>query len=312
MNIFFEPIGTPVLTNEIIADLEKPPGKNLLPRDTVKALARKRFVSPFEPMHFRKAALLNLKGFEVAMRGATLIDRDDAGVTVSSAGGIHIDNRPVQHIWARWAEGDFSPLEEAWARVLRKAMEGYDPSAVRRHWKPFVDKHMAECDSVDQLVGAVDQLLGVPDKGTQDQILGVTLDLLEVLGAMRDEIQLSWAADTRRVKDVAPYAAAITRTSLVYVCGITKGLLKAGPHDENDLQYLFYAPFCHVFASNDQLHRGLWPAVSGPAFFIWGEELKKDLRRRADLREQNPQAVAGLRPIDLPGSVISAACNRWR
>ena len=115
-----------------------------------------------------------------------------------------------------------------------------------------------------------------------------------------------------RVKDLAPYAASITRISLAYICGIVKTVLKAGEHDENDLQYLFYAPFCHVFASNDHLHRSLWPAVSGPAFFVWGEELKRDLRLRADLREQDPQHVAGMRPIDLPNSVISAACNRWR
>jgi hypothetical protein len=112
LNIFFEPIGTPVLTIEVIADLEKPPGKNLLPREIVKTLARKRCASPLEPIHFRKAALLNLMGYDVPMRGATLIDIEDPTVTVGSRGGIHIDNRPVQHIWARWAQGNFSPIEE--------------------------------------------------------------------------------------------------------------------------------------------------------------------------------------------------------
>ncbi len=315
LNIFFEPIGTPVLTNEIVADLEKPPGKNLVPRDMVKALANKRWASPLEPMHFRKAALGNLMMQDVPMRGATLIDIEDPSVTVSSMGGIHIDNRPVQRIWARWAQGDFRPIEEASAKVLRKGVEGYDPSAVRRQWKPFVDEHFAECQTVEQLVATVDKLLAVFDKATQKQILGITLDLLQAPVAVRHHsaLQLFRADDLmHRVKDLAPYAAAITRISLVYVCGIAKDLLKAGPNDETDLQYLFYAPFCHVFASNDHLHRGLWPAVSGPAFFIWGEDLKKDLRRRADLREQNPQRVAGTRPIDLPDSVINAACDRWR
>ncbi len=117
-----------------------------------------------------------------------------------------------------------------------------------------------------------------------------------------------------RLKDYAPYAAFITRLSLVYICGITKGLVKAGPHDVGDMQYLFYAPFCHVVASNDKLHRALWPAVAGhaPAFFIWGDDLKQDLRIRADLRELDPSRVAGMSPVQLPNSVINAACNRWK
>jgi hypothetical protein len=250
---------------------------------------------------------------DVSMHGATLIDIEAPSVTVSSMGGIHIDSRPVQHIWARWAQGDFSPIEEAWAKVLRKGVAGYDPSVVRRQWKPFADKHFAECQTVEQLVAAVDELLAVFDKAAQKQILKITLDLLQAPAAVRHfALQLFRADLMPRVKDLAPYAAAITRISLTYGCGIAKGMLKAGPHDVTDLQYLFYAPFCHVFASNDCLHRSLWPAVSGPAFFLWGEELKKDLRLRADLREQDPQRVAGTRPIDLPDSVINAACNRWR
>jgi hypothetical protein len=90
--------------------------------------------------------------------------------------------------------------------------------------------------------------------------------------------------------------------------------VKAGDHDVGDMQYLFYAPFCHVFASNDKLHRTLWPAVQQhiPAFFIWGDDLKKDLRARADLREQDPQRVAGPIPIALPHSVVNAACSHWK
>ena len=313
LNIFFEPIGTPVLTNEIVADLERPPGKNRLPRDIVRALAEKRWASPLEPMHFRKAALRNLMGQDVPMRGATLIDIEAPSVTVSAMGGIHIDNRPVQHIWARWAHGDFSAIEEEWAKVLRRGVEGYDHPAVRQEWKLFADEHFAECQTVEQLVSAIDELLAVFHKATQKEILGITFDLLQAPADVRRFALQLFRADLRpRVKDRAPYAAAITRISLTYVCGIAKGMLKAGPHDVTDLQYLFYAPFCHVFASNDCLHRSLWPAVSGPAFFLWGEELKKDLRLRADLREQDPQRVAGTRPIDLPDSVINAACNRWR
>lgn len=54
LEIFFQVTGTPILTNEILADLEKPPGKNRLPRDMVKALAAKRWSSPMSLCIFGK------------------------------------------------------------------------------------------------------------------------------------------------------------------------------------------------------------------------------------------------------------------
>jgi hypothetical protein len=114
-----------------------------------------------------------------------------------------------------------------------------------------------------------------------------------------------------RVQDYAPYGAFITRLSLVYICAITKELLSAGEQDVADMQYLFYAPWCHVFASNDKLHRTLWPAVAqhAKAFFmwgddLWGDDLKNDLTAPAGLCAQDPERVAGSVPIRLPGSAV--------
>ncbi len=149
-------------------------------------------------------------------------------------------------------------------------------------------------------------------ESTQRVLLRITLGMLLTPDHIAGfAFRLFNAGLIPRVQDYAPYAAFITRLSLVYICGITKELLRAGEHDVADMQYLFYAPWCHVIGSNDKLHRTLWPAVArhAKAFFMWGNDLKKDLTARAELRARDPDRVAGRVPIRLPGSVVNAACD---
>jgi hypothetical protein len=173
LEIFFQVTGTPILTNEILADLEKPPGKNSLPRDMVKALAAKRWSSPMEPMHFRKAALMNLLYQDVPMRGATFIDIDAPHVTRGF--GLSINLRPLQHVWARWADGDFSPLDAEVARSIRMAIAGYDPAAIRDGWQPYTIKHFAACKILPELIVAVDDLMAAFSEPVQRVLLRITM-----------------------------------------------------------------------------------------------------------------------------------------
>lgn len=310
LGVFFEMVGTSVLTNEILGDLEKPPGKNRLPHDVVKALAAKRWSSPIEPMHFRKAAHTNLTNVNIGMTGATLFDLDAPNVATGL--GVNINLAPLQHVWARWAVGDFSPLDKNTARLIRLALDGYDPGVIRKGWGPYTDKHFAACGTFAELIPAVDELMATFNEPTQRVLLRVTLGMLKTPDHIaRFAFRLFNVGLIARVQDYAPYAAFRTRLSLAYICGITKELLRAGEHDVADMQYLFYAPWCHVFASNDKLHRTLWPAVArhAKAFFIWGNDLKKDLTARAQSRAQDPDRVAGCVPIRLPDSVVNAACD---
>jgi hypothetical protein len=57
-----------------------------------------------------------------------------------------------------------------------------------------------------------------------------------------------------------------------------------------DLQYLFYAPFGMVFVSHDKLQRDLWPATTTQASFVWGDELKEDLKRYVLARKESTLA----------------------
>jgi hypothetical protein len=63
-----------------------------------------------------------------------------------------------------------------------------------------------------------------------------------------------------------------------------------------------------VFASDDNLHAKLWPAVSGVNTFLTATDLKRDLMRRIQLRKDGLTFRNGY-PIPLDGSVISAAMD---
>jgi hypothetical protein len=79
-----------------------------------------------------------------------------------------------------------------------------------------------------------------------------------------------------------------------------------------DLEYLYYAPFCRFFVSGDRLHKSLWGAATTNAQFCTGEELKADLKRRAEMRKEFPEKVAGRQPIPLENSVITEMFRHLR
>jgi hypothetical protein len=53
-----------------------------------------------------------------------------------------------------------------------------------------------------------------------------------------------------------------------------------------DAHYLFYLPFCHVFASFDRLHRLLAPLFLRPdQRFLSGDDLKRELAASIETRK---------------------------
>ena len=96
---------------------------------------------------------------------------------------------------------------------------------------------------------------------------------------------------------------------LTFLAGIAKGCI--GPRKTHyvDLQYLFYAPFCMLFASEDHFHEKLWPATSGVNTFVKVTELKADLAHRIQLRKDGVQMFQHGYPIRLENSVITQAMD---
>jgi hypothetical protein len=227
--------------------------------------------------------------------------------------GVLYDSTPEQRLWARWASGSFETNDVETAAVWRNGIDQIDLPAVAALWKQFTLQHFGAAHSQDELISTVDEMLRNPDPQVQRNVLEMTLDLIK---APKDVCRAAFAlmaiGEIRSVSEYAPYAASLLRLFLSFAGGLARGFIGPRPTNYIDLQYLYYAPFCMVFASNDKFHRQMWPAASGKNTFLWGQDLKDDLRRRIDLRKgmtksKEPGATEehGAIPINSAPSVIS-------
>jgi hypothetical protein len=312
LDIFFELVNTPILRKEILADLEKKSTEERDELSIVKSLCAKMSRSGLEPMEYRDAALHELyTGTPIPMHGAILIDASGPHVKIGG-GGIRYDGREFQWDWRRWAEGSFTDEERTLASSYRRSIEEYDPEALCKQWRPTAQKHFGECKTVSHILAKVDGLIGDPDQIAQQLILELTASWLGATEEFTQSLRaLMKAARIRRVKDYAPFAISVTRLSLTYQWGLLRGFIGARRSHISDLEYLYYSPFCKFFVSSDRLHKTLWQAATTKALFCDGQALKADLKRRAELRKQFPDLVAGPRPIPLESSILTELFKQY-
>jgi len=311
-------VGSPTLMGEILADLKKPLNDKKLPEEMVRALARKMTQgSAAHPATFRKLAFHNLDGVRVPMRGQVPIDGDAPNVAVVNGGrGMLYDKTPEQNIWRQWAAGNFTTKDHDTAVRWRTGIERVNLRAIGDSWKQYALAHFAHSRTISDLVTEVDQHLASPRRETQRSHLHILADFLNI-PVTRDLPAIIFLAHGCKLTTVAPYAATILRLYLTFVAGIAKGLIGPRPSHYIDLQYLFYVPFCMVFASDDNLHRRLWPATSGQNMLITAAELKADLARRIQLQNEGQPTFHHGYPIPLDDSIITKAMDhafgaRWR
>jgi hypothetical protein len=107
------------------------------------------------------------------------------------------------------------------------------------------------------------------------------------------------------------------RVYLVFNIALGLGIVKRDVNSLADLQYLFYAPFCTGFCSNDNLHEGLFPAVTGTAIYLPAETLKADLLNRKAWGESlgeegwaKHRGEYGIYPMEFEGPLINEVWNR--
>jgi hypothetical protein len=312
LDVFFELVNTPILRKEILADLEKKSTEERNELSIVKSLCAKMSHSALEPMEYRKAALYELDtGRAIPLHGAMFIDASAPNVRIGG-GGIHYDGRELQWDWRRWAEGSFTDEERSLAASYRSSIEAYDPEALCKQWRSTAQKHFGDCKSVSQIVVRVDELIDNPDQHAQELILELTASWLSATeGFMQYLRGLMKAGRIRKVKDYAPFATSISRLTLTYVWSLARGFIGPRRSDMSDLEYLYYSPFCRFFVSCDRLHKTLWQAATTKALFCDGKTLKADLKRRAELRKESPDLVAGPRPIPLDDSILTELFKQY-
>ena len=215
--VFFQPVGTPILRKEILADLEKKSTGERNAQDVMKSLCAKLSHSGIEPMEYRKAALTELAtGKPIAMHGAMLIDLSASHVTVER-GGIHVDGRLLQWDWRRWEAGNYTDEERTLALTHRRELETYEPESLRRRLQAFAQRFFGDCKNVGSLIVRIDELIDDPRPITQELILGFTASwLMATEDFQRHLMSLLKLGTIKRVKEYAPFATSITRLTFAY------------------------------------------------------------------------------------------------
>jgi len=109
-------------------------------------------------------------------------------------------------------------------------------------------------------------------------------------------------------KSFAPYAAyVLTIEVFFYIAAAANLISQKKVSNKVDLTYLFYLPFCMVFVSSDKIHKKCAPLfMRDNQAFIWGPDLKEDLKRMDEYYNRLPQsekekglyAIANRPPFD--------------
>jgi hypothetical protein len=319
LSLHFKFVGTPTLIGEIIADLKSEPSKRALPSEVVRALSRKmQKAHGLQPANYRKLALANLYAHEISMIGQVPVDRTAPNVRMIENGrGLLYDSTPEQMLWQRWANGEFSTDDELTATIWRNGIDQIDLDGLTALWKEFSWRHFSSAKNQAELISALEAFLKDSAPMVQREILNMTLDLVK---ASPEDRRVAHAlmniGEMRSVIEFAPFAVSVLRLFLAFVCGLARGFIGPRPTNYVDLQYLYYSPFCMVFASNDKFHREMWGATSGVHSFIWGKELKDDLHRRIEIRAQGKgSAGRGLNQEGAPDAAStpsSVITEMWR
>jgi len=238
---------------------------------------------------------------------------------------LMVSQIPQQQMWARWAANDFCTENEATASGWRAEIEATDLEAERKRWKPLADQ-IGSPSSLSAIVESVDRIMADSSATAQHDLIQLALKI--VRAGARDRISaMAYFIDVKMGKTIveyAPFAAHVARTYMCFALGMACNLLGTRRTNTIDLQYLFYAPFCRTFVSNDRLHRDLWRAgaVMSQASFVWGEDFRADLkvrngRRMAMTFEQwaEHRRIHGQWPERIEGSIISTLweehCPDW-
>jgi hypothetical protein len=317
--MFYENV-TPILLREIAGDLAKPDGRRSA-ESLVQELARKFSGSGgCVNEDWKDLCAGSLAGQPVPMTGQIIPGPDAIHATSAADGGAVLlgparGNRAI----LRWAEAHFVEGEQRAAERFRGGAQSFDTSAFG---KRLEDLPVPTARDIASIPLVVDELLA-RDAPASGRIVDWLVDELRPLGRRGWRVPQLRQVARHRFQTLgssawlsSPYARHCVRTLLMLLVG--RGVLSARPTNRLDIEYLIYLPFCHVFVSDDKLHRQLAPfLVRADQTFVPIDVLKADLKRcwferstaTSDVRARRDRCF-GTRPWPAPDSILWTLCEK--
>jgi hypothetical protein len=295
---FFFPVVCPLFYVETLADLEKSVRQGRTPEKEVGIIADKAPEMSGGPCAYHgDLCVSNLLGMPVPMTGQIPVAHGHPVLTHDGKKGVVFERSPEAEAFSRWQEGAFLSVEREFAKSWRLLLTDLDPLAV-----PVAIEAMGvdvtKCKSLDRAKEMADKIVSKSDQPLE--IVKLLSLFLGLPARLEQEILEKWRfVGFPPLREYAPYAAHVLTVELFYQIAVRAQLISAErPSNRVDIGYLFYLPFCSVFISSDSLHRRCAPLfVRAEQEFVWGEDLKADLRRVNDFYVNLPtqQKEAGIR-----------------
>lgn len=314
---FFMPVVCPIFYVETLADLAKEQRSDRTPEAVVRAIAQKFPEKRGSPcINHTPLAVQNLLGAHVPLDGR--IPRP-SGRHVQGGGkkGVVFESSEEEEAFNRWQREEFREVERMFAAKWRAELNAMDlsqiPAALRN--SGFDPK---QCKTFEDAREIASQTIGNYAKAFE--VLRFATLFLGVPNVRHQEVIKRWkAAGQPSLPSFAPYAAFVLEVEIFFHVTIAANLISSGRNsNRNDIAYLFYLPFCQAFVSGDKLHRTTASLfLRSDQGFVWGPDLKADLRRinehfltlPEEVREQGLFKFAG-RPPELPDSVVRGLWKR--
>ncbi|MEL7667028.1 MAG: hypothetical protein AAGU73_02345 [Actinomycetota bacterium] len=310
---------TPILGMELLGDLAKQ-GRGTRTADELVTELSHKFgggSGPCANVDFWQMCRASLMGAKVTMDGRICPQNMTTFPAEGGGCGALIDIAPINDAIMRWADGQFDEFERLVAGQWRQVTRSLDQESFERQLEGHAVILPTGASPTD-VARRADYLLS--KSCLQDVWLDWWLEQL-ALGASEERlVRRRWVAQRKGgFEKFAPYAAYCVRALFLLLVFTRNGIVKWLPTNLLDVQYLYYAPFCHVFSSNDNLHSVMAPHVlRQDQMFIPGTSLKSDLRRLADRRDALDEEelvgelfALGDRPPPHAESVVHQAWQRY-
>jgi len=313
-DVLFRTNITPVFYLETLADLHKENSRRT-PEAEVGIIASKTpsWGSCVNASHVTMCAG-ELMGHHVGMKQIPAI-AGGRPVEVNGKKGLYFKPSREQVAFARWQDGRFHDVERSMAKEWREVVLKAPKAEPVKGGIRFRD--LAEVRTFTQgVIAHADSRWMVFNGGIE----AVDFSQEEMWRAVR----LWFDRGFPPIALHAPYLDYVAQVDLFFAAAVSTGHISAErASNKIDSAYLYYLPFTQIFISGDNLHERMTPQfLQGKQKFVWGPDLKADLRRLVDVFKAHPDIerlglakVASMPPNDDTGLIAQlydTYLPRWR
>lgn len=314
---------SPVFFIETLADLEKKVRSGRTPEEEVGHIAKKTpEMSAYPNVLHHRICLANLLENNVTMDGHIIVSGGKP-IQDGEKSGYAYELSTEAEALNRWHNGHFMDVERKYAKLWRNMLKTMQLEKVLDRLKKLGILSV-NCKTLEDVMSIAKGF--VKDLNISLRRMKLVFELLSIPYQYSREIIKNWSRAGRpSLISYSPYSAHVITIDLFFYIATFNDLISIERvTNKIDMAYLYYLPFCHVFTSSDKLHRRCAPLfLRNDQIFIWGPDLKKDLREINNYYNNYPESekergifyLAPTPPFDkdfLISKLWDRYCPGWR